>query len=83
MTKKKSEASPETKRQQAYHQRVIDDGGKRLVIVLKKDEAALLAEMADAHGGQKGAIMAGLEALRAPTNLSDKQLLAEIERRMK
>ena len=81
MAKKQSGPSPETKRQQAYHQRVIEDGGKRLVIVLKREEAALLARAADEHGGQKDAIMKGLKALdERPNDLTTEQVLDWIKR---
>ncbi len=77
MTKKKSGASPETKRQQAYHQRVIEDGGKRVVLVLKREEAAELAEAAATHGGQKDAIMAGILALNQRANDLTPEQVAE------
>lgn len=83
MTKKKSAPNPETARQAAYGQRIVDAGGKRVVLLLNPEEARVLAQMADAHGGQKAAILKGLDALQRRANaLTDAEILDLLRARL-
>jgi hypothetical protein len=58
-------------------------GGRQISALLDAEEAALLARHVDREGGVKAAVIAGLRALDRRNDLSNKELIAIIERRLK
>ena len=83
MTKKKSAAAPETQRQKAHLQKVVEAGGKQLRLLMHKDEWERFEAIAAAHGGQKAALMAMVDAHEKQTNaMTDAQFIAQLVARL-
>ena len=81
MTKKKSAAAPETQRQKAHLQKVVEAGGKQLRLLMHKDEWERFEAIAAAHGGQKAALMAMVDAYETNA-LTDAQFISQLAARL-
>ena len=83
MTKKKSGPAFETQRQKAHLQKVVEAGGKQLRLLMHKDEWERFEAIAEAHGGQKAALLAMVAAYESRSDcLTDAELVALLKARL-